>query len=90
MTGNQGNWTIDCRIEEDGVRTVAVLKLSVDDGRRLEARGSARRSPADPDVPRVGEDLAMARALSHLSHDLIHEAIERLEEVTHRPAGIRG
>jgi hypothetical protein len=83
-----GNWWIRLRFTEDGVRTVAVASLREGE-RKLQARGSARRSPVDPDLPRVGEDLAASRALSRLAHELLSDAVTRLEAVTHEPAGIR-
>jgi uncharacterized protein DUF1876 len=80
-------WTIDLRIEEDGVRTVAVATLRAGD-RRLQGRGTARRNPLDPDLPRVGEDLAVSRALSHLAHELLSDAATNLEAATHTSSGI--
>ena len=47
--------------------------------RRLGGWGRARRNPADPDVPRVGEELAAARALSDLAHALLDEAADLIE-----------
>ena len=83
-----GTWGLEFRFEEEDQRTVAVATLSA--GKRtLKARGTARRSPVDPNLPRVGEDLAVARALSQLAHDLVGDAAARLEAATHQPAGIR-
>lgn len=86
--GSLPDWSVEIRLEEDGPRTVAVARLSTGE-RHVDARGAARRSPIDPELPRVGEDLAVARALSHLAHALVSEAAEQLESVTHAPAGIR-
>jgi len=81
-------WGLEFRFEEEDQKTVAVATLTV--GKRtLKTRGTARRSPTDPNLPRVGEDLAVARALSQLAHDLVSDAAARLEAVTHQPAGIR-
>ena len=80
-------WTVDLRLEEDGVRTVAVATLRAGD-RRLQGRGTARRNPLDPDLPRVGEDLAVSRALSHLAHELLSDAATNLEAATPAPSGI--
>jgi hypothetical protein len=80
-------WTVDLRVEEDGVRTVAVATLRAGD-RRIQGRGTARRNPLDPDLPRVGEDLAVSRALSHLAHELLSDAAASLEAATHAPSGI--
>jgi hypothetical protein len=86
-TTDEGAWNISIRFSEDDERTTAVATLAAGD-RKLTARGSARRNPVDPNLPQVGEDLATARALSRLSHELISDAVTRLEEVTHSPAGI--
>jgi hypothetical protein len=54
------------------------------------ARGRARRNPRDPNVPVVGEELAAARALSDLSHQLLHAAAERIEAFEGRPVKVHG
>jgi hypothetical protein len=41
--------------------------------------GRARRNPADPNVPRIGEELAVARALADLSHHLVEAAVVEIE-----------
>lgn len=77
------------RFEKDEARTKAFVTLRA--GRRtLLANGTARRNPVDPDLPQVGEDLAVARALSKLAHELLSDAVSQLEAVTQSPAGIPG
>lgn len=80
-------WDIKCQLAEDESKTVAVATLRTGT-RTLQAIGKARRSPADPNLPRVGEDLAVSRALSQLAHDLLSDAVGQLETLTHAPAGI--
>lgn len=80
-------WAVAVRFTEDDDHTVALITLTAGT-RTFTARGSARRNPIDPNVPRVGEDLATARALSQLSHELISDAVRQLEAATHAPAGI--
>lgn len=82
------SWEFAIRFAEDDERTTAVVTLKTAT-RRLEARGSARRNPVDPNVPQVGEDLAAARALSRLAHDLLDDAITQFHTVSAEPAGIR-
>ena len=86
--GGAGGWNVELRIEEDETRTKALLNLSVG-SRRLQAHGMARRNPEDPNLPRVGDDLAVSRALSQMAHDLLNDAVAQLEDATARPAGIR-
>jgi len=38
--------------------------------------------------PRIGEEIASARALSDLTHQLLDKAAGEISEVTHRPATI--
>lgn len=39
--------------------------------------------PSDHDVPEIGGELAVARALSDLAHKLLDTAVEDIEGVTH-------
>jgi hypothetical protein len=71
-------WTIEIMFTEDDDRTRAdaVLAGSPDD---LRGWGRARRSPMDPDLPAVGEEIAAARALTDLAHHLLDVAAHRIE-----------
>ena len=65
--------------EDDDSRTRADAILELKD-ERFHGWGQAKRSPEDPNVPVVGEELAAARALSDLSHQLLHAAAGRIED----------
>jgi Domain of unknown function (DUF1876) len=54
----------------------------------LTGVGLARRSPEDPDVPQIGDELAVARALSELSHQLLDATAADIERITHQPAHV--
>ncbi|MFC5997089.1 DUF1876 domain-containing protein [Pseudonocardia hispaniensis] len=84
-------WHIEVEFQEDerDVHTAAALLLRLPDGTELRARGKAKRNPADPAQPRIGEEIAAARALSELVHLLLDKAAGEIEEVTHRPAHLR-
>ncbi len=71
-------WAVNISFTEEGDRTRAdaILELA---SQRFHGFGQARRAPADPNVPVVGQDLAAARALSDLSHKLLDAAAERIE-----------
>ena len=43
---------------------------------RLTGEGLARRHPADPDVPEIGDELAVGRALIELGERLVQAASE--------------
>jgi hypothetical protein len=77
-------WSIEVFLTEDPETTRADAVLEVGD-RHFRGYGRARRNPADPDVPRIGEELAAARALSDLSHQLVHAAADAIEAFEGHP-----
>ena len=81
------SWRVDVSFTEDGDRTRAdaVLELA---GQRFHGFGRAKRAPQDPSVPVIGEELAAARALSHLSHELLEAAVERIEGFEGHPVDV--
>ena len=73
-------WHVSIAFTEDDdkrTRADAVLELA---NQRFHGWGQAKRNPGDPNVRLVGEDLAAARALSDLSHQLLHAATDRIEQ----------
>ena len=82
-------WRVNIAFTEEGDRTRAdaILELA---GHRFHGFGLAKRAPADPRIPVVGQDLAAARALSDLSHQLLHAAAERIEEFEGHPVTPHG
>jgi hypothetical protein len=82
-------WTIEVRVEEDESETEATATLTIAE-RELGGWGRARRNPRDPERPRVGEELAVARALSELSHKLVDAAAMEIEDFEGRPVDLRG
>jgi hypothetical protein len=81
-------WTLEIAIGENADETEAQARLRVDDT-ELEGWGRARRRPGDPERPRVGEELAVARALSDLSHRLLDAAVAEIEESERRPVELQ-
>jgi len=79
-------WNVELQFEEDESLTSAAAMLRLEDGTELQARGQARRNPADPAQPQIGEEIAAARALSDLVHQLLDKAASEIEDVTHKPA----
>lgn len=77
-------WTIEILFTEgdDRTRADAVLRAG---SRELHGWGRARRNPSDPDVPAIGEELAASRALSEISHRLLHEAADAVEAFEGHP-----
>jgi len=77
-------WTVEIDITETPEETRAKATLHMGDA-DCAAFGRARRDPHDSNVPRIGEELATARALSELSHKLLDESARLIEEhVGHR------
>jgi hypothetical protein len=81
-------WTLEIAIGENANETEAQARLRIDDT-EIEGWGRARRRPGDPQRPLVGEELAVARALSELSHRLIDGAVAEIEESERRPIELR-
>lgn len=80
------SWTIDVTFDEDDTQTDATASLRLPDGSELSTRGHARRNPADPARPKIGEEIATARALSAMVHELLDKAAGEIEEITDEPA----
>ena len=82
-------WHVTIAFTEEGERTRAdaVLELASE---RFHGYGQARRAPEDPSVPVIGQDLAAARALSDLSHQLLHAAADRIETFEGHPVKVHG
>ena len=79
-------WNVEIQFEEDESLTTAASLLRLTDGTEIQGRGQARRNPADPAQPQIGEEIAAARALSDLVHQLLDKAAAEIEDVTHKPA----
>ena len=80
-------WTLEIAIGENADETEAEARLRVNDT-ELTGFGRARRHPGDPQLPRVCEELAVARALSELSHRLLDAAVEDIETFEGRPVDL--
>jgi hypothetical protein len=82
-------WRVSVVFTEEGDRTRADAMLELA-GERFHGFGLAKRAPRDPDVPVIGEELAAARALSNLSHQLLDAAAGRIERYEGRPVKVHG
>ena len=71
------SWHINVSFTEDADRTRAdaILELA---SQKFHGLGQAKRAPHDPSIPVIGEELAAARALSDLSHQLLEAAADRI------------
>ncbi|HTX95395.1 MAG TPA: DUF1876 domain-containing protein [Mycobacterium sp.] len=75
---------IDVLIEERDERTRAKARLSWG-GQTLVGVGFARLDPADEPVAKIGDELAIARALSDLANQLLALTSSDIQASTHEP-----
>jgi hypothetical protein len=79
-------WRVEVFIGEQDGRTYAEARLHTELGDRLLGVGRAQLSPADRDVPEIGDEVAVARALADLGHWLLITAATDIAQVTDQPA----
>lgn len=65
--------------DEDEGRTRAEAVLLTSAGTELRHVGHARRHPADREVPEIGDELAVCRALAGLAHELLEATVADVE-----------
>lgn len=81
-------WRVQVALVEDDGRTTAEAVLVADAADRLRAVGHARRDPGDVDVPLIGDEIAVGRALKRLAERLLGEAESDIEASTGAPAHV--
>ena len=79
------SWPVEISLHEEDGKTRAEARLTRD-GVGMTGRGLARRNPDDREVTQVGEEIAAARALSDLAHQLLSDAAGQIEGITHQRA----
>jgi hypothetical protein len=80
-------WRLEIDFSEDDRATRADVIFDVG-GRHYHGWGRAKRSPEDDDVPLIGEEVAAARALIRLAHQLLGAAESDIEEIEQHPVHI--
>lgn len=81
-------WQVQIHIDEHEEHTTARARLATDETTTLVGVGLARLNPADTNVPDIGDELAVSRALSDLAHKLLDAAVSDIEAITHRPSNL--
>lgn len=76
------HWKVDVFVDEEEGRTYAEARLRMGDDTHLVGVGRARLHPADDDVPEIGDELAVARALTDLGHRLLLTSAADISAVT--------
>jgi len=66
-------------LSEDEFETIAHAVLNLR-GDHFEAMGKAKRKDGDPSMPVVGEELAIARALSEITAEVMSAAQTKIEQ----------
>ena len=82
-----GNRTVDIFVGERDGHTVARARLHTADPISLEATGYASTRPKE-DVPEIGDEVAVSKAQSALSHRLLEAAAGDMADITHTPASL--
>jgi hypothetical protein len=82
-------WTVEVFVGEDDGQTYAEAALHDDIGNHILGTGRAKLNPADPDVPEIGDEIAVARALNDLGHRLLTTATADIQTVTHQRVTLR-
>lgn len=75
-------WQVRVSIFESGDETTARVALISDSIFGLNASGGSRRHEGDPAVPRIGDEIAVARALRHLADQMLAMAGHDVEDAT--------
>ncbi len=81
-------WQLNVSIDEHETRTRAKVRLSWR-GIELVGAGLARLNPDDEPVVEIGDELAVARALSDLANQLFALTESDIEASTHKPPPLR-
>ena len=77
-------WTVEVLIGETGGRTYAKAFLRNKVGEDITATGEAQLHPEDVDVPEIGDELAVARALNNLGQRLLVTASGDIQQITNQ------
>lgn len=83
-------WHVELFLSEEGDQTFARAVLHGSSGSvRPIGIGVAHRAPRDRNVPEIGEEVAAARALHALAHELLTVAGEDIAEIEHHDVHLR-
>jgi Domain of unknown function (DUF1876)/Domain of unknown function (DUF1918) len=83
------SWSVTVDLFEDGLETAAHAVLRSEAPEHLDAHGTAHRRPSDPDVPEIGDEIAVARALRRLADRLLESAETDIQAIEGKPVALR-
>ncbi|GHE00634.1 DUF1876 domain-containing protein [Streptomyces alanosinicus] len=72
-------WHVELEFLEDDQHTRAAALVRLPDGTEVRAHGHATRHLIDANQPRVGEEIAGARALNELAMHLLTKAHDEID-----------
>jgi hypothetical protein len=83
------HWSVDIYIDEheETRRTRAEARLHTGDRTDIRGVGTSSRNPRDQEVPEIGDELAVARALTDLAENLHTAARLDVAENSDQPTG---
>ncbi|MFP5283741.1 MAG: dsRBD fold-containing protein [Actinomycetes bacterium] len=79
------SWRVDVHLYEGPDQTSAQAVLHSDVPLDLQVSGTSRRNPRDTDVPEIGDEVAVARALRGLADRLLATASDDIAGQTGHP-----
>ncbi|WP_395245517.1 DUF1876 domain-containing protein [Agromyces sp. MMS24-K17] len=82
------HWDVTVDIDEDEEKTTAEASVRSPGNIDVTGIGQASRNPLDPDVPDIGDELAVARALRDLSERLLHATERDITQISGKPAHV--
>ena len=83
MSRTARRWTVEILVGEEDGHTYAEATLHDDIGNHVLGAGRATLNPSDHDVPEIGDEIAVGRALTDLGRRLLRTAAGDIESVTH-------
>ncbi|BDZ55344.1 DUF1876 domain-containing protein [Agromyces marinus] len=81
-------WNVTVEIDEEENTTTARATVRTPAGHDVTGVGKADRNPLDPNVPAIGDELAVARALRNLAERLLHTTEKGISGITGEPAHV--
>jgi len=84
------SWQVRIDLFEAGDDTTAHAVLVTEAPAHLDASGSAHRRSGDPEVPEIGDEIAVARALRRLSDRLLGTASDDISAMEGHQVSLRG
>ncbi|MFI9806325.1 DUF1876 domain-containing protein [Streptomyces sp. NPDC052301] len=84
MMNTAVGWHVELEFQEDDQHTRAAALVRLPDGTEVRGHGHASRHRIDSNQPRVGEEIAGARALNEMAMQLLSKAHDEIDEMSGR------